>query len=139
MILRLLPDLSIDLRPVSQLLRIADNFFARDAGTNGRELVEALGVSELAPRHVCRQLVVARADVVTHSVAQDVVGPVVSGGVFAVPANDDGQLAFIVKHTLAVLVNWDGVQWPRKGVGRLHEDGWVGGDGELELLGKVQT
>ena len=32
----------------------------------------------------------------------------------------------------------DGVQWSSKGVGGLHEDGWVGGDGELEVLGKVQ-
>lgn len=88
--LGLLPNLPIDLRPIGQLLRIANYLFARDAGTNGRELVEALGVSKLASRHVRGELVVTRADVVAHSIAQDVVGPVVGGGIFAVPTNDDG-------------------------------------------------
>lgn len=130
----LLPLLAIHLGPVPQLLRIANDLGGYNAGPHGREVVEGLGVAELAAGDGGRELVVARGDVVGDGVAEDVRGVVFRGRVLAVPRDDEGEFAFVVEHALAGRVDGDRVEGAGERVARLGEDGGVGGDGELGVL-----
>lgn len=125
--------LTVDLGPVLQLLRIANNLFAGNTRSYGRKAVEGLCISKLAARDSGWDLEIARTDVVTDCVAENVILPVVFGGVLAVLRDDDSELAFIVQVALAVFMNRDLVQRPSESIAGLHEDGWIGGYRELRV------
>lgn len=61
----------------------------------------------------------------------------VGGGLDVFPrlADDDGEFAFVVELGLAVWVDGDGGVGAGEGGRGLHEDGWVGGDGEVAFFG----
>lgn len=133
---RLLPLLSIHLGPIPNLIRIPpDGLLARNARPNRRKPIEALRVSKLPSARAGRELEVARRDVVADGVAEDVLGVVCSFDVFPRFADHDGEFAFVVELGLAVGVDGDGGVGAGEGGRGLHEDGWVGGDGEVAFFG----
>lgn len=127
----LLPLLSIDLRPVLQLLRISYDFLARDTRPNRRKFVKRLGIAELTAGDRGWELKVASGHVVADRVSENEVSPVVFSSVLAVFADDNRELAFVVEITLAILVDWDIVERSGESVAGLHENGRVGGNCKL--------
>lgn len=126
----LLPQLSVDPGGVAQRLRIRDQRGGRNGRPQGGELVERLGVAELAAADVAG-LEVTRRHVVSRRVPEHIVERLRLGHVLAVPAHDDGQLAFVVEFGLSVPVHVDGVEGTCEGVGRFGENYGIGRDGKL--------
>lgn len=102
-----------------------------NAWSNGRELVESLRVTELPARDGGRDLEVAGGDVVADGEAEDVVERVGGGDVLGVPANDDGEFAFVVELGLQIALDVEVGEGAGDGVRAFGEDGGISGDLEL--------
>lgn len=126
----LLSQLPVHLSGIFQFLRI-DTTRHQNRGSNRRELVERLCVTELASRNRGWDLEIASRNIVPDCVAEHVVECIRFRDVLAVFADYGAELALVIELRLRFWVDGHVFVGAGECVGWLREDYRVGGDSEL--------